>query len=96
MAEAFPFFFIHFGLQVIVAGIAWRLVQTKIERDAKGSFGRTNQPARESILDRRIGVRGFDEIEMVSANADVCDRMGDRVSDAKLASPIHGFDQPLS
>lgn len=88
MAEAFPFFFIHFGLQVIVAGVAWRLVQMKVERDAKRSFGRTNQPARKVFSVATLGIRGFDEIVVVSANSNVCDRTSDRVSDAKLASPV--------
>lgn len=69
LAHAQPLFLEQLGLQMMFAGSVRRIVKTKIQRDTERRFAGADEPARKNIRAGGNAGSGFEEIDVVSANA---------------------------
>lgn len=92
LAHAQPLFLEQLGLQMMLAGAVRWIVKAKIQRDAERSFAGADEPAGKNIRSRGNAGSGFEEIDVVSANAEIFRRACNWLMSAQSAIPIEGFD----
>ena len=92
LAHAQPLFLEQLGLQMMLSGAVRWIVKAKIQRDAERSFAGADEPAGKNIRSRGNAGSGFEEIDVVSANAEIFRRACNWLMSAQGAIPIEGFD----
>lgn len=92
LAHAQPLFLEEFGLQVVLAVRARRIVKAKIQRDAEGRLAGADEPAGKNIRAGGNAGSGLEEIDVMGANAEVFRRACNWLASAQSAMPIEGFD----
>jgi len=77
---------------MMFASAVRRIVKAKIQRDAERCFAGADEPAGKYVLARGNAGSGFEEINVMSANAEEFWRVWNRLMSAQSAIPIEGFD----
>ena len=92
LAQAQPLFLEELGLQMMLAGGVRRIVEAKIQRDAERGFAGADEPTGKYIRAGGNAGSGFEEINVMSANAEVFWRACNWFRSAQSAIPIEGFN----
>ena len=71
LAQAQPLFLEELGLQMMLAGGVRWIVKAKIQRDAERRFAGADEPAGKNIRTGGNAGSDFEEINVMSANAEV-------------------------
>jgi len=71
LAHAQPLFLEELSLQMMLAGAVRWIVKAKIQRDAERGFAGADEPTGKYIRARGNAGSGFEEINVMSANAEV-------------------------
>ena len=92
LAHAQPLFLEQLGLQMMLARAVRRIVKAKIQRDAERCFAGADEPTGKYIRAGGNAGSGFEEINVMSANAEIFRRALNWFVSAQSAIPIEGFD----